>query len=109
MKKVKIEKLNIFGTQPQTEQQIPENLVDLNVQADTNVNLENNTISVRKSSEYIAGGIYYWKDENDYWHLTTTGAEPTIEYQENATGTTTIIETRDYIIQSNLTGETAII
>ena len=109
MKKVKIDKLNIFGTQPETEEQIPTTLQDMNVQADTNVDIQNNTISVRKSTEFIAGGVYYWQDQDGYWHLTTTGSEPIIEYEENENGTTAIIEARDYVVQPNNTGDTVII
>lgn len=44
MKSVKIDKLNIFGTQPQTVPEVPEDLTDLNVVAGEN-------ISITKDSE----------------------------------------------------------
>ena len=117
MKSVKIVGLDFNGIKPKTENAIPTEVNDL-TDASTivkkselgyNLEINNNVITVREASETIAGGIYYWKDENGYWHLTTTDADAEIEYIDNLTGQTAIVETRQYTIQENATGQTAIV
>lgn len=118
MRQAKIVNLDLNGMAPKTENVIPTELNDLTDGNSVikNTDLGNNlqispegTVSVKEASEFVAGGLYYWEDSEGYWHLTTTDPEPEIEYVENPTGTTAIVNTRGYTVEPNETGETVIL
>lgn len=98
-----------------TEQKLSQQLQDkINGKQDAliagnNIDITNDVITTKKATEFIPGGIYYWKDIDGYWHLTTTDVQTTVEYVSNPTGDTAIVETRQYTLVENLTGETAVL
>ena len=117
MKSVKIVGLDFNGIQPKTEDTIPSQVNDLTdgnevlkkTELGYNLEIKNNEILVKEASETVAGGIYYWQDENGYWHLTTTDYDAEVEYITNPTGETAVVETRSYTIHENPTGQTVIV
>lgn len=117
MRQAKIVNLDLNGTWAKTENVIPTEVNDLTdgnevvktTNLGSNLQVEQGIVSVKKASEVVAGGLYYWEDQNGYWHLTTTDPEAQIEIVDNPTGQTAIVDTRSYTIVPNATGETVIL